>query len=161
MIVREIGRMPVSFESARILILGVAFKRDVDDIRHSPALKVMELMQAEGAGNIAYNDPHVPLVEVGGKQYRSTTLTGKAISEADCVIITTDHSSYDYDLIVRQAKRVIDTRNATKGVAKGREKIVLLGNGRQDVHSVIVAWRSRRTTSRTSSYIAEDTISWL
>ena len=130
MVVREIGRMPVSFGEAKILVLGVAFKRDVDDIRHSPALKVMELLQAEGARNISYNDPHVPTVTVEGTTYKSTPLSKSVIAEADCVIITTDHSSYDYDLIAKHAKLVVDTRNATKKVVKGREKIVLLGDGR-------------------------------
>ena len=130
MVVREFAKTPVSFEEAKILILGVAFKRDVDDIRHSPALKVMELLKSEGAKNIAYNDPHVASVHLDGQQYSSMAVTKTALAEADCVIITTDHSSYDYDFIVRHAKKVIDTRNATKRVIKGRERIVLLGDGR-------------------------------
>jgi len=130
MVVRELGRTPVPFGDAKILVLGVSFKRDVDDIRHSPALKVMELLQAEGARKISYNDPHVPTVSVGGRTYKSTALTKSVIAGADCVIITTDHSSYDYELIAKNAKLVIDTRNATKRVVKGRDKIVLLGDGR-------------------------------
>ena len=90
----------------------------------------MELLQAEGARSISYNDPHVPTVTVEGKTYKSTPLSKSVIAEADCVIITTDHSSYDYDLIAKHAKLVVDTRNATKKVVKGREKIVLLGDGR-------------------------------
>jgi UDP-N-acetyl-D-glucosamine dehydrogenase len=130
MVVRELARTSVSFEDAKILILGVAFKRDVDDIRHSPALKVMELLKAEGAKHISYNDPRVPTVELDGETYRSVELTRAAIAAADCVVITTDHSTYDYDTVVGHAKKVIDTRNATKQVTKGREKIVLLGDGK-------------------------------
>lgn len=130
MVIREMARTPVSFEESKILVLGVAFKRDVDDIRHSPALKVIELLKADGAAQIAYNDPHVPSVNVHGQTYTSTPLTKQVLNEADCVIITTDHSSYDYDFIVRNTKKIIDTRNATKRVVKGREKIVLLGDGR-------------------------------
>ncbi len=130
MVMREISMMPVSFKDAKILILGVAFKRDVDDTRHSPALKVMELLHAEGARNLTYNDPHVPEVRIDGLTFKSAKLTKELLQKADCVLITTDHSSYDYDFIVKNAKKVIDTRNATKKVKSGREKVVLLGDGR-------------------------------
>jgi UDP-N-acetyl-D-glucosamine dehydrogenase len=121
--------MPVTFPQASILILGVAFKRDVDDIRHSPALKVMELLHNDGAKKIAYNDPFVPTVEIDGEKFTSVEISKKVLQEADCVLITTDHSSYDYDFIVKNARRVIDARNATKNVKVGRNKIVLLGDG--------------------------------
>jgi UDP-N-acetyl-D-glucosamine dehydrogenase len=130
MVLREISMMPVAFIDAKILVLGVAFKRDVDDIRHSPALKVMELLLADGARNIVYNDPYVPKVRVNNHSFESIPLTKELLQSSDCVIITTDHTKYDYDFIVKHAKRVIDTRNATKQVRQGREKIVLLGDGR-------------------------------
>ena len=130
MVTREISMMPVTFPEANILILGVAFKRDVDDIRHSPALKVMELLHNDGAKKISYNDPFVPTVEVDGEKFESIEISKKALQDADCVLITTDHSSYDYDFIVKYAKRVIDARNATKNVKAGRNKIVLLGDGK-------------------------------
>ena len=130
MVMREISMMPVTFPEANILILGVAFKRDVDDIRHSPALKVMELLHNDGARNISYNDPFVPTVEVDGEKFESVEISKKALQDADCVLITTDHSSYDYDFIVKNARRVIDARNATKNVKAGRDKIVLLGDGK-------------------------------
>jgi UDP-N-acetyl-D-glucosamine dehydrogenase len=130
MVMREISMMPVTFPEAKILILGIAFKRDVDDIRHSPALKVMELLHNDGARNIAYNDPFVPAVEIDGKKFTSVEIDKKLLQGADCVLITTDHSSYDYDFIVKNARRVIDARNATKNVKAGRNKIVLLGDGK-------------------------------
>ncbi|MFQ5797951.1 MAG: nucleotide sugar dehydrogenase [Bacteroidota bacterium] len=130
MVVHEISMLPVSFREARILILGVAFKKDVDDIRQSPALKVMELLLQDGARNIHYNDPYVPRVIVGGREFRSVRLTKQELSNADCVLITTNHSLYNYNLIVRTAKLVIDTRNATNDVLRGREKIVVLGDGK-------------------------------
>ena len=130
MVLREISMMPVTFQDARIFILGVAFKRDVDDIRHSPALKIMELLHSEGARNIVYNDPYVPKVKADGLTFESVPLTKELLRNSDCVIITTDHTSYDYDFIVKHAKRVIDTRNATKHVKQGRNKIVLLGDGK-------------------------------
>jgi UDP-N-acetyl-D-glucosamine dehydrogenase len=130
MVIREVSMMPVTFPEAKILILGVAFKRDVDDIRHSPALKVMELLHSDGARNITYNDPFVPTVHVDGVAFQSVELSKKVLQEADCVLITTDHSSYDYDFVVKNARRVIDARNATKNVKVGRDKIVLLGDGK-------------------------------
>jgi UDP-N-acetyl-D-glucosamine dehydrogenase len=129
MVQREISMMPVTFHEAKILVLGVAFKRDVDDIRHSPALKVIELLSADGSRNIVYNDPYVPKVQINSHSYESVELTKDLLQGSDCVLITTDHSKYDYDFIVKHAKRVIDTRNATKQVTRGREKIVLLGDG--------------------------------
>lgn len=130
MIQRELSFKPISFKKANILILGVAFKRDVDDTRHSPALKVMELLLQDGAENISYNDPHVPAAVVDGKTFSSVKLTPRVLKSADCVLITTDHSSYDYELIVKHSKCVIDARNATRNVKNGREKIVLLGDGK-------------------------------
>ena len=130
MVLREISMLPVSFREARILILGVSFKKDVDDIRHSPAVKVMELLLQDGARNIHYNDPYVSRVTVEGQQFRSVPLTKQELKNTDCVLITTDHSVYDYNFIVRTAKLVIDTRNATKNVRRGRKKIVVLGDGK-------------------------------
>ena len=130
MVLREISMLPVRFPDAKIVVLGVAFKRDVDDIRHSPALKVMELLHTDGARNIVYNDPHVPFVTVNGETFKSVELTKRLLQEADCVLITTDHSTYDYDFVVKNAKRVVDTRNATRNVKVGREKIVLIGDGK-------------------------------
>ncbi len=130
MVQREISMMPVTFQDAKIVVLGVAFKRDVDDIRHSPALKVMELLLTDGAKNIVYNDPFVPSVRVNNHVFESVELTKKLIADADCVLITTDHSQYDYEMVVKNAKRVVDTRNATRAVKKGREKVVLLWDGK-------------------------------
>jgi UDP-N-acetyl-D-glucosamine dehydrogenase len=130
MVMREISMLPVTFPEANILILGVAFKRDVDDTRHSPALKVIELLHHDGARKISYNDPFVPSIEIEGEKFASIEISKKALQNADCVLITTDHSSYDYEFIVKNARRVIDARNATKNVKKGREKIVLLGDGK-------------------------------
>ena len=129
MVMREVSMMPVSFKDAKILILGVAFKKNVDDTRHSPALKVMELLHSEGARNLRYNDPYVPNVKLNGLKFESLPLTKDLLQDSDCVVITTDHSDYDYDFVVKNAKRIIDTRNATKAVKAGREKVVLLGDG--------------------------------
>ncbi|MGB2867555.1 MAG: nucleotide sugar dehydrogenase [Bacteroidota bacterium] len=129
MVLREMSMRPVSFRDAKILILGIAFKKNVDDTRHSPALKVMELLHSEGARNIAYNDPYVPEARVNGAKFKSVGLTKELLQGCDCVVITTDHSDYDYEFIVKNSQKIIDARNATKAVKGGREKVVLLGDG--------------------------------
>ncbi|MBI4169627.1 MAG: nucleotide sugar dehydrogenase [Acidobacteria bacterium] len=112
-----------SVRGARILILGVAYKKDVGDVRESPAMDVIKLLADRGA-DIRYSDPYAPeIVMDEGARHRSTPLDEKALREADLVIIVTDHSCYDYDFIVRHARSVLDTRNATRAVRSGREKI--------------------------------------
>jgi UDP-N-acetyl-D-glucosamine dehydrogenase len=129
MVLRQVAHAPVSMETAKILIMGVAFKKDVDDLRHSPALKVMELLTQDGAKNLNYVDPYVPEFDLLGTKVTALPYSDALVADADIVLITTDHSDFDYDAIVANAKVVIDTRNATKNVKNGREKIVLLGDG--------------------------------
>lgn len=137
MILREISQTDKSIQNSKILFLGAAFKKDVDDTRHSPAIKVMELLLKDFDGlNLCYNDPYVPEIEVNGLKLKSVNLTKKLLKEMDLVVITTNHSIYDYDFIVQNSKKVIDTRNATKDVKKNREKIVLLGSGSKKGYSV-------------------------
>lgn len=129
MVLREISRMTISINRAKILVLGVAFKKNVDDIRHSPALKVMELLLIDGAERLMYNDPFVPKIHLNGLEFKSKELTKELLQSVDCVLITTNHSKYDYPFIVKHARKVIDTRNATRDIKNKREKIVLLGDG--------------------------------
>lgn len=99
-----------------VLILGVAYKRDIDDLRESPSLTILELLQKRGAG-VAYNDPFFPKVGQGRKYALNMTSTPlEQVPEFDCVVIVTDHSQYDYRSIVANAKLVVDTRNATRGI---------------------------------------------
>ena len=115
-----------SIKGARILILGVAYKRDIDDIRESPALVVMKLLQDRGA-KITYNDPHVPKLHPMRKYnftMSSKPLTEELLREAELVLIITDHSQYDYRWIVNNASLVVDTRNATKGIRSARAKLI-------------------------------------
>lgn len=130
MIFREIGMMPISIHNARILMLGVAFKRDVDDTRHSPALRVMELLLEDNVRHLYYNDPYVPEITVDGMDLKSRKLTPELLRRMDCVVITTDHSSYDYAMIVKHARRVVDTRNATRNVRGKKANVVVLGDGK-------------------------------
>ena len=129
MVLREVAHLPVTLKDARIIVLGVAFKRDVDDLRHSPALKVMELLSEDGAENIGYVDPFIPELDLHGKRLEAISYTDDVIASADIVVITTDHTLFDYEAIVRNAKLIVDTRNATKGVQGDRSRIRLLGGG--------------------------------
>ena len=111
-----LNRRKKSVNGARVLILGVAYKRDIDDLRESPALTIIELLQREGA-EVSYHDPYFPFVGRGRKydlQMKRTEL--KQLGSYDCVVIVTDHSDYDYKNIVDEAQLVVDTRNATKGI---------------------------------------------
>ncbi|MGQ0561399.1 MAG: nucleotide sugar dehydrogenase [Gemmatimonadota bacterium] len=109
-------RKPIN--GSRILVLGVAYKRDIDDVRESPSLDVMRLLEEKGA-LVQYHDPYVPEVQEDGLVRRSATLSAQEIASADCVVIITDHQSVDYEAVVRGAKLVVDTRNATRGIPGG------------------------------------------
>jgi UDP-N-acetyl-D-glucosamine dehydrogenase len=117
-----------SLKGSKILLLGVAYKKDVDDLRESPSLKLLELLMARGA-HVDYNDPYFSaLHKMRHYDYstmRSVELTPAVLGSYDCALIATDHSAYDYDAIVGASKLVIDTRNATRRVTKHRERIVL------------------------------------
>lgn len=112
---------------SKILLLGVAYKKDVDDPRESPSFVLMEDLLRRGA-DLSYNDPHVPKLPKMRHhdlpEMESVELTPEVLAEQDCVLIATDHSAYDYDFITKHAPLVLDTRNATKDVAEGRERIV-------------------------------------
>jgi UDP-N-acetyl-D-glucosamine dehydrogenase len=116
-----------SLKGARLLILGVAYKKDVDDLRESPTLKIMEILHKRGS-SFDYNDPYFPhLHKMRHYDYshmKSVPLSAEALATYDAVIIATDHSSYDYAAIVDSSKLVIDTRNATRRVMRHRERIV-------------------------------------
>ncbi len=113
-----------SVNGSKLLIAGVAYKRDVDDVRESPALDIIRLLQARGA-KVSYTDPHVPALDVGdGKTLKS--VKPDHLAGYDAVVIVTDHRAFDYKAMVKQAKLIVDTRNATKNVKEGRAKIVKL-----------------------------------
>ncbi len=114
-----------AIKGSKVLVLGVAYKRDVADTWESPALDVMLLLQERGA-QLSYHDPYVPWVSQDGLELRSIALTTEALEQADCVVIVTDHHSYDWAWIVQHSHLVVDTRNATKGMAPGHARIVKL-----------------------------------
>ena len=109
-----------SLRGSRILVLGIAYKADTNDLRESPALEVLRLLQAKGS-EACFHDPFISEVDIPG--LHSTELTERMLNWADCVVITTNHSTYNYDWIVAQARLIVDTRNATRHVKEGREKI--------------------------------------
>jgi UDP-N-acetyl-D-glucosamine dehydrogenase len=116
-----------SVKGSKILLLGVAYKKDVDDLRESPSLKLLELLSARGA-LLDYNDPYFPALHkmrhYDFSHMKSVELSAERLAGYDCVLIATDHSSYDYEAIVRDSKLVVDTRNATRHVKQDREKVV-------------------------------------
>lgn len=116
-------RKPVRGSS--VLILGVAYKRDVSDIRESPALDIMRELILRGA-NLSYHDPHVPQLQLDEAMLESVKLTEEVLHRADCVVIVTDHSAYDWEWVAREAGLIVDTRNALRGVRNPRAKIVKL-----------------------------------
>ncbi len=115
-----------SLKGSRILVLGLAYKPDIDDVRESPSLELIELLKAKGA-KVDYNDPYFPQTHKQREydlKMKSKPLTPKMLSRYDAVLIATNHSDYDYGSIVKHAQLVVDTRNATAGVRAGRGKIV-------------------------------------
>ncbi len=115
-----------AIRNSRICVLGVAYKKDVDDPRESPSFVLLELLCARGA-NVTYSDPHVPSLPAMRHHHlpsmESQTLTPEFLASQDCVLIATDHTAFDYDLIVRHSALTVDTRNATANVKEGRERI--------------------------------------
>ncbi len=113
---RALNQHKKALNGSKVLVLGVAYKKDIDDLRESPALTIIELLQKEGA-QVSYNDPYFPVVGRGRKydlQMKCTPLEN--LGQYDCVLIVTDHSDYDYERIVRESSLVVDTRKATRGI---------------------------------------------
>ncbi len=130
---QALNRLGKHIGGARILILGVAFKANIDDARNSPAERVIELLHERGA-RVLYCDPHVPEFRVGHNVFQPEALTlqsvplnAETLEASDCAVITTGHRAFDYDQIVRHAPLVVDATNATRNVSEHREKIVRIG----------------------------------
>lgn len=125
-----------SVNGSRVLLLGVAYKRDIDDVRESPALDVLRLLEGRGA-EVRYHDPYVEELRDEGVTRRSVALTDEELQGADCVVITTDHSVIDYERVVRLSRVVVDTRNATRGLVA--DNIVGLSGGRGGAGAKVAA----------------------
>jgi len=125
-VVAAVNEQGKSIKGAKILVLGLAYKKDVDDMRESPSVTLIELLRRRGA-KVDYNDPYIartPRQREHDLRMASVPLTEATLQRYDCVLISTDHSCYDYEWIVKHAKLVVDTRNATAGVRNNRSKIV-------------------------------------
>ncbi|MBV8244594.1 MAG: nucleotide sugar dehydrogenase [Candidatus Eremiobacteraeota bacterium] len=125
-ILRALNEQGKPLKDARILAIGVAYKKDIEDWRESPAVKVLDLLEREGA-RVDYHDPFVPsFQEDDGKLRHSVPLTKDVLKGSDCVVVLTDHTTIDWQTIVDHAVAVVDTRNATRAVRDGRDNVVLL-----------------------------------
>ncbi len=121
-----LNRHGKSLKGSKILILGIAYKKDVDDARESPALAIMDLLQNKGA-TLLYHDPFIPVLPSFRKytfKLKSVSLTSSLLRRIDAAVIVTDHSSVDYKWVVKHAPLIIDTRNVTKGMKQWKNKIV-------------------------------------
>lgn len=122
---RTLNEYSKSVKKSKILVLGVTYKKDIKDTRESPALDVIKLLH-EGGARIYYNDPQVPEIRLNNLKFKSSRITKTILKSADLVVILTDHSVYDYQKIVDNAKLVFDARNATRDIVNNRKKIELL-----------------------------------
>ncbi|PSQ97758.1 MAG: UDP-N-acetyl-D-glucosamine dehydrogenase [Bacteroidetes bacterium SW_9_63_38] len=135
-IIEAIARQPVQLSNASVLVLGVAFKRNVDDTRHSPAGPIIRQLQEKGIDTIRYHDPHVPEYHVNGTEQTTmdvprAELTPETLEAHDATVIVTDHDAFDSHVIAERANAIVDTRNALEEVTDPalRDKIILLGGG--------------------------------
>jgi UDP-N-acetyl-D-glucosamine dehydrogenase len=124
-VVDALNRYKKSVNGAKILVLGVAYKKDISDVRESPALDILQLLSQKGA-KLSYCDPHVPVLSEHGMKMKmkSQPFSAATLRRADCVVVVTDHSAFDYRLVARESKVVVDARNALKG--KNGYKIIKL-----------------------------------
>jgi len=110
---RALNRLRKPVNGTRILVLGVAYKKNIDDVRESPALDIINLLQQEGA-EVDYSDPYVPQLKLDGAMMSSRPFAGQTLRSYDCVVVVTDHRDFDYDLVARESALVVDCRNAIR-----------------------------------------------
>jgi UDP-N-acetyl-D-glucosamine dehydrogenase len=126
-VARALNEDRKAVNGSRALVVGVAYKRDIDDVRESPALDVIRLLEQDGA-EVVYHDPHVPTVREDGHVWHSVPLTDAELRKADVVVIVTDHKAIDYQRLVDEAALIVDTRNATARMTRTRARIVSLAS---------------------------------
>lgn len=124
-IMKILNKYKKALNGAEVLLMGVAYKKDIDDYRESPVLKIIDLLEKEGA-NVIVNDPYIESFKHEGKNYKTVPVDDNTIKSADIVVITTDHSDYDYENILKNSRVIYDTRNAMGYIKEGREKIYKL-----------------------------------
>ncbi|WP_129595990.1 nucleotide sugar dehydrogenase [Anaerophilus nitritogenes] len=121
-----LNRQEKSIKNSIIFLIGISYKKNVADLRESPAIEIYRLLEEKG-GKLIYHDPYVPHCKINGKTIYSQNLTKETIKSADLIVITTDHSNIDYPFIIKHAKNIFDTRNVTK-LYTNQKHITLLGN---------------------------------
>ena len=122
---RVLNYRGIAPSKATVLVMGVAYKKDLGDWRESPAIEVINFLLEDGV-NVVYHDPYVPNISIRGQDFSSVELTDTSIAMADLVLITTDHSQIDYVYIVENAQAVLDTRGVTRHLDCNKEKVTLL-----------------------------------
>jgi len=122
-VVDALNRFKQSVNGAKVLVLGVAYKRNIRDVRESPALDILQLLGQKGA-KLSYCDPHVPVLDEHGIRMKAEKFSAATLRKADCVVVVTDHSAFDYGMVAKESKVVVDARNALKG--KNGKKIIKL-----------------------------------
>ncbi|MEM7036776.1 MAG: nucleotide sugar dehydrogenase [Bacteroidota bacterium] len=127
-IIHIIAEQPISLSQARVLVVGVAFKPNVKDLRHSPAEPIIEHLIKAGVGHIDVTDPWTAEYDAAGRTFKSIDLSPEMLGSYHCAVIVTNHSAFDADYIVKHSQRVVDTRNMTRDVVEGKEKVILLGS---------------------------------
>jgi UDP-N-acetyl-D-glucosamine dehydrogenase len=125
LVVDSLNERGRALRSASVLVLGVTYKPDVNDVRESPALEIIEMLERKGA-HVSYADPFTPQLTVDGLKLTAVEPTAEAIAAADCVLIVTNHSAFDYCTIAQRAALVVDTRNALKAFKSTTRSIVTL-----------------------------------
>ncbi|MGB7972139.1 MAG: nucleotide sugar dehydrogenase [Candidatus Deferrimicrobiaceae bacterium] len=118
-IIDALNRFKKSVNGAKVLILGVAYKKDISDVRESPAIDILQLLSKKGA-KLSYCDPHVPVLDEHGMRMKAEPFSAATLRKADCVVVVTDHSDFDYRLVARESKVIVDARNALKGKNGGK-----------------------------------------
>jgi UDP-N-acetyl-D-glucosamine dehydrogenase len=116
-------------KGSKVLVLGVAYKRDIDDMRESPALDVMRLLEERGA-HVVYHDPHVPSFREDGHEMHGVPMTDELLSSVDAVVVITDHKAVDYQRVVDKTSLVVDTRNVTAKLKPSKARLVTLTSSR-------------------------------
>ncbi len=114
-VTKALNKQKKPVNGSTVLVLGVAYKADIDDLRESPALDIMGILEADGA-RVLYHDPYVPSFALGAKRYESVPLRPQVVRDADVVLITTAHTGVDYEMVLREARAIVDARNALRGV---------------------------------------------
>lgn len=127
LVVKAIARQPISIFDAKVLIVGASFKKNVKDIRNSTSEAVILRLMEQGITHIDVTDPWVPVFPAAGREFPSVSLSAESIAEYDCVVLVTDHDEFDIPFIVENSRWVIDTKNMTKGITEGRDKITVIG----------------------------------